>query len=75
MPPSPADFYLYEIEFLVSQKYIWKMWEEVDKLKVKQKVSVNIYLKINLFHDTASFFSRCLDGREGHKSKIKYTRK
>jgi hypothetical protein len=51
------------------------MWEEVDKLKVKQKVSVNIYLKINLFHDTASFFSRCLDGREGHKSKIKYTRK
>jgi hypothetical protein len=51
------------------------MWECVDKLKIKQKVSVNIYLKMHLFYDTAPIFSRCVDGGESHKSKIKYTRK
>jgi hypothetical protein len=43
------------------------MLEGVDKLKIKQKVSVNIYLKMHFFLDTTSFFSRCLDGGEGHK--------
>jgi hypothetical protein len=40
--------------------------EDVNRLNVKQNVSVNIYLKVHLFCDTATFFSRYLDEGEGY---------